>query len=123
MTKINFDELIGRKNIVGKSFKNLSGNGTTKLLSCDNNKIRYKRGKTTFSLSIEELWAVYQKYFKEKVSSSDLRKYKPHIFSSNHKGHSCHCTTLFLIFKELNIVNNIFGKGVKGNPFYIKISQ
>jgi hypothetical protein len=45
------------------------------------------------------------------------------IFDSNARpaGHSCNCTFLFLVLKEIGLCGEIKGAGKAGNPFYVDI--
>ena len=62
--------------------------------------------------------------FKEKrCSTSDLKKYKSQVFDSNSNGHNCNCTFLFMVLKEMKLLKNIDGKGVKGSEFFVNIEK
>lgn len=121
MVEIDFSELIVKEIAPNKTFANLRGDGITEILSCANDKIKYKKKESILYLPIKEIWAIYEEFKGKKIPSSDLKEYKPKTFDSKKGGHDCHCTTLLLIFKELNICENIFGEGAKGNPFSIEI--
>ena len=57
----------------------------------------------------------------EGLAPSDLVIFKPTVFDSKQSGHSCNCTFLFQILKEMGIVDEIEGEGKRGNPFYVII--
>jgi hypothetical protein len=61
---------------------------------------------------------LYEGYWEDTCSSNDLKIYDPHIVISKSDGHSCNCTFVFLVLKELGLVE-IKGNGVRGNPFYV----
>jgi hypothetical protein len=113
-----------RKKICTGKIYNNPGGGTSEIVSiADSNEITYKRKNSLISINIYEIYGVYKLFYGKKCSSSDLKKYKPHIFDSNARpaGHSCNCTFLFMVLEELNLVNKIYGEGVKGNPFFVNI--
>jgi len=107
--------------VSGLSFSNPSGNGNTIIINNNGSTITYQRGNSNFSIDIQELWDVYNHFLGHPVSCIDLRNYKPHIYDSNQGGHSCHCTTLFLIFQNIRIITSINGRGVRNNPFWIQL--
>jgi len=105
----------------GLSFSNPSGTGNTIIINNNGSTITYQRGSSNFSIDIQELWDVYTHFSGQSISCIDLKNYKPHIYDSNQGGHSCHCTTLFLIFQYIGIITSINGSGVRNNPFWIQL--
>jgi hypothetical protein len=119
-----YDQFLGelyKKINVGKILDN-PGGGTSKIVFMDNNKIVYRRGKSKISIKINDIFEVYEKN-KGNICSNKLKEDKPYIFDSKTNGHSCNCTFIFMIFKEMGVVNKIEGAGVRGNPFYVIIKK
>jgi hypothetical protein len=117
-----FLETIVKVIYTGKIFNN-PGGGTSEIISVDKNNITYKRNNSNITISINEIYSVYNSFYGKKCSSNDLKEYTPHIFDSHARpaGHSCNCTFVFLLFKEMGIVEKIEGEGKKGNQFYVNI--
>ena len=104
----------------GKVLKN-PGKGISIIKSISTDGIYYIRGNSTFHISINEIYEAYKRFQGKNVSSTQLKELKPYVYDSSINGHSCNCTFLFLILKEMGIVDTINGKGVKGDPFYVEI--
>lgn len=121
MNQKQFMDLITKNIVVNRSFNNPSGKGITQIKVNDGKTITYQRGHSRISITILELWNVYQKFLNNTISTRDLKKYKPYIYNSNNKGHSCNSTALFLIFQNIGIISKINGRGVKGDPFWIEL--
>ncbi|QXM05185.1 hypothetical protein [Crassaminicella indica] len=104
-----------------KEFEN-PGGGISTIKSITEKSIVYMRGNSRFYLNFSDIEQAYS-YFKGKIcTTNDLKEYKPQIFDSKHKGHSCNCTFFFLLLKHLDLIEgDIQGSGRRGNPFYIKI--
>lgn len=97
--------------------------GTSEVSAYTEHKINYIRGSSTIHVSYSDLFYAYQHFNGGKVSASELKEYNPSVFDSNARpaGHSCNCTSLFLILKELGVVDEIHGNGVRGDPYYVDI--
>ena len=121
MNQEQFKKLIQKNIVIGKIFNNPSGRGTSTIIGNNGETIIYQRGKSKLYIKIEQLWDVYQKFLGNKLESTDLREFRPKIYDSKKNGHSCHCTTLFLILQDIGIVDTINGKGVSNNPFWIQL--
>jgi hypothetical protein len=120
-THDQFLEGLCKKIYVGKILFN-PGGGTSEIVFIDNNKIVYERGKSKISIKINDIFGVYEKN-NGNVFSNKLKEEKPNIFDSRANGHSCNCTFVFMVFKEMGVVNKIEGAGVRGNPFYVNIKK
>jgi type IV secretory pathway TraG/TraD family ATPase VirD4 len=70
------------------------------------------------------LFDAYALYRGRRVSTTELRAFRPVVFDSAARpaGHSCNCTIFFLLLERMGVVEGIQGKGVCGNPFYVDIS-
>lgn len=99
------------------------GGGISTVISVKNGKVRYKRGRSTYSVAVEALFAAYSSFKGRRVSSSDLKRFAPAIFDSAARpaGHSCNCTFLFLTLKEMQLISGIKGEGLAGRPFFAEI--
>jgi len=122
---MNLDQFkrdIGTRLHIGLNLDNL-GKGTSKISSLSNSGISYIRGKSTIYISFQDLFDALKHYMGKRVTSTDLKLYRPSVFDSKARkpGHSCNCTFLFMLFKRLGISSKIGGRGVKGDPFFVKI--
>lgn len=97
------------------------GKGVSTIKSITQNTVTYIRGNSAISIKINELFNVYSLFRGKRCTTNDLRNYKPNVFDSKANGHSCNCTILFMVFKEMLIIKDIEGKGCAGYPFYINI--
>jgi hypothetical protein len=99
------------------------GGGTSLIVVSNNIKISYQRRKSTMSVKLVDLFEAYKKFQGVRLSSSDLKIFKPAIFNSAARpaGHSCNCTILFRVLEGLQLCEPITGAGVRGNPFSVKI--
>jgi len=72
------------------------------------------------TLPIQEFTNVCNTFSGKKCSTVDLKEYNTAVFDSKKNGHSCNCTFVFCMAVQLGLTQGgIFGKGVRGNPFYI----
>ncbi|MEA1968768.1 MAG: hypothetical protein U9N77_11200 [Thermodesulfobacteriota bacterium] len=99
------------------------GGGTSTIKSITSNNICYERGNSSITAALLDLFNAYSNYKRKQVSCSDLKKYSPSVFDSKAitPGHDCNCTFLFLVLKEIGIIQSIIGAGVRGNPYCINI--
>ena len=97
------------------------GGGTSIILSYSLDGVSYKRGNSTIYVSIRDLFDGYTRVKTGHLSSNDLKIANPSVFDSQARpaGHSCNCTFLFMALQEMGIVTQIYGRGVRGNPFYV----
>ena len=109
---------------VGTVFEN-PGGGTSEIVSYSDNSISYVRGSSAIYVSFRDLFDAYENYRGKRVTSSDLKSYAPAVFDATAKksGHSCNCTLFFLILKRLNLADEIKGRGVKGDPYFVEIDE
>lgn len=99
------------------------GGGTSTIVDCSSNSVRYRRGRSEIAVSMESLHKAYLAYQGRRVTSADLREYAPSVFDSHARpaGHSCNVTFLFLALHRAGLASEIGGKGVRGNPFFVMI--
>jgi len=116
MDKTTFVQIMRRAAPKNLTFQN-PGDGTSKIISHSNTAIYYQRGKSPISIGYEALFDVWNIFQGKLVNSTELRDHNPSVFDSNKNGHSCNCTFLFLIFEAAGLVDEIEGKGVRGNPY------
>ena len=117
-----FKEQIRNSIPVGTKLKNPS-RGISTISSYSSSKISYVRGSSTIDVTFRDLFDAYHYFRGKKVMSSALKKYAPSVFDSASRpaGHSCNCTFLFLVLQQLGVAENIGGKGVKGDPYFVEI--
>ena len=101
---------------------NNPGGSTSIILSIGEDRIVYQRGRSRFYISIDTLYSTYSRFMGSNVTTAELKLFWPEIFDPRHNGHSCHWTFLFMVLKELGIVQAIRGRGVAGDPFNVMIS-
>ena len=97
------------------------GEGTTTIVKYDEDRLCYKRGQSSFYIDLKEFEAAYKKFKGSILKTNDLKEYKPEIFDSRQKGHSCNCTLFFMYLKEMGIISEVQGKGYAGDPFFVQI--
>ncbi|WP_338845993.1 hypothetical protein V8J88_19880 [Massilia sp. W12] len=97
------------------------GAGTSTILYCNDQRICYKRGKSPMAVKYSDLYEGYIQYAGKEMSTNDLKAMRPAVFDSKHNGHSCHCTFLMMVLHRMGLASAIQGKGVKGNPFLVKL--
>lgn len=122
MNRIQFISSVTANCPVGAVFKN-PGGGTSTIKSVTQNNICYERGNSSITVSLLDLFNTYFHYKGKQVSCSDLKQYCPSVFDSKAKppGHDCNCTFLFLVLKNIGVIQTINGAGVRGNPYSITI--
>lgn len=121
MDEMQLRELIFNSISVDTSFIN-PGGGSSIVMSINQERIVYKRGNSKISYKILDVLESYEYYKGEICSASDLKEFKPSVYDSTLGGHSCNCTFLFLLLDEIGLVENgIRGRGVRGDPFYVRI--
>jgi len=100
------------------------GRGTSTIISItDTGNIYYRRGGSPLKIAISELSKAYKFFSGKKCTTIDLKEYSPSIFDSKARpaGHSCNCTFLFLMLREMGLASDIKGRWVVGDPFYVDI--
>lgn len=121
---MSFEEFVRKSKevlVIGREFNN-PGGGTSTIISVGD-IVRYRRGKSAISISIDELYRTYTSFKGKQCTTKDLREHAPAIFDSAARpaGHSCNCTFLFMLLHEISLASEIKGKGVIGSPFYVDI--
>lgn len=109
---------------VGTVFDN-PGGGTSEVISLSDSKISYRRGNATIYVSLQDLFNAYAAFCGRRVSSPELKQSAPSVFDSQARpaGHDCNATFLFLVLRQIGIVCDIKGSGVRGDPYYVDIPQ
>lgn len=99
------------------------GKGTSVISSLSDTEISYIRGISIIYVSFQDLFDVLKHFSGNRVTSTDLKSYKPSVFDSKARrpGHSCNCTFLFMVLKRLGISSKIGGRGIKGDPYFVEI--
>lgn len=95
--------------------------GTTRILKYSGDTLVYERGSSRFYAPLPTLHRALMSNMEGKLSTSDLRQFAPATFDSREGGHSCHCTMLLLIVVELGFAQEIEGRGVAGDPFFVSV--
>jgi hypothetical protein len=114
-----FSDLVKTQIIEEAVFTN-PGGGTSTISKVKPDRIVYKRGNSRMTMHLSDLHNVYTEFGSiDKLTSTDLKLYKPEVFDSKGNGHSCNCTFTFMVLNKLGLSTEIFGKGVRGNPFFV----
>ena len=80
------------------------------------------RGKSKIKINVDDIADAVDLFKGKNCTSMDLREWRPSIFDSKHNGHSCNCTFLFMLWKNADLIEgNIYGQGVKGKPFFVRL--
>lgn len=99
------------------------GGGTSTIITYTEKKVTYQRRNSKIGISFDDLYDAFVAFRGRVLDSTMLKSFKPRVFDSNQNGHSCNCTFLFMVLKELGIVNRINGAGKRGSPFKVHISE
>lgn len=120
------EEFVGRARAAvpaGIVFPNL-GAGTTRIVRHDARHVVYQRGGSTIDISWDWLYEAYAHFSGRRMSSSQLREFRPEVFDSSVRpaGHSCNCTFLLQLLVRMGVVQRgVEGRGVRGDPFAVTI--
>ena len=99
------------------------GGGTTTIISYTDTQIVYLRGRSRMYVSMADLYGALRQFRGTLVTSSDLKEYAPHVFASTRGSHSCNCTVFFMALRAIGLATKIEGRGRRGSPFQVTISQ
>ena len=101
----------------GTILHNLRG-GTTTIKDYSAGKVSYVRGRSTIRIAINDLFSAYSRFRGARVRSRDLKLYAPMVFDSSARpaGHSCNCTFLFMVLRQLGMASAIEGRGTRAVP-------
>jgi len=105
---------------VGTTLDN-PGRGTSTVKALSDHGISYLRGRSVIYFSFQDIFDTFEHFNGGKVTSNDLKSYRPIVFDSEANGHSCNCTFLFMLLKEMGVASEIGGHGVKGSPYFVGI--
>ena len=122
MTPIKIRELIEGSFPKGYVFQN-PGGGTTTIIEYNDEKLSYMRGKSRMYLPYQSIISVLERFKGQEVTTKDLKEFLPEIFDSQARpaGHSCNCTTLFMLLEGIGLSGSIEGNGKKGSPFLVTL--
>jgi len=95
--------------------------GTSTVTALSNRGISYVRGRSVISFSFQDIFGALEYFKGGRVTSNDLKSYRPAVFGSKAKGHSCNFSFLFILFKKMGIASEIGGQGGKGSPYFVDI--
>lgn len=125
---MQYHEFVSRLSEVlqpGRQFLN-PGGGVSVIKSLvhgqDHENLYYIRSRSTMQVSLRDLYDAFLAFRGKACETTDLRRFRPHVFDSKAKGHSCNCTLLFLALTEAGLAGAIQGAGVRGNAFRTTIS-
>jgi hypothetical protein len=95
------------------------------IVRTDYQHIWYRRGRSTIKISIRDMWEATEHFAGERVTTNEIRTYRPHVFDSHARpaGHSCNLTFLFAVLLLLKIATDLQGKGRRGSPYSIHIGH
>jgi len=121
LTKEQFIEQLINAVPEGTVFDNPSG-GTSTMIKIGEDKLSYLRGKSRIYLPYSAMFDAVRMFLGKTMTSSDLKQHQPEIFDSLHHGHSCNCTTLFMILEQMGLIDGgIQGEGRRGSPYFVVI--
>ena len=105
---------------VGTIFDN-PGKGTSAVTALSDHGISYVRGRSVIHFSFQDIFDAFEYFNWGRVTSNDLKSYRPTVFDSKANDHSCNCTFLFMLLRKIGIVSEISGQGVEGKPYFVDI--
>lgn len=68
------------------------GRGTSTVKSYTETQMVYKRGNSIIYFEVRAFHDAYIEFSGKKVTTNDLKGYKPKVFDVKSNGHSCNCT-------------------------------
>ena len=108
---------------VGTVLRN-PGGGVTEIMNYTaNGRLVYRRGRSRMYVSLRDLYAAWQQFQGQRVSSVDLRAFAPEVFNSKAGGHSCNCTVLFMALRAVGLIDRIEGAGKRGDPYRVRLGS
>ena len=119
MNLSSFEKRLQKSSPENSMFENF-GNGQTTIRRYGKGRMRYRRGISLFNVSIEDLFITYTHFKGQRVSTNDLRQFKPDVFDSSAGGRNCHCTVLFRLLLNAGLASEVQGSGVAGSPFSVE---
>lgn len=123
MVKEQFSSMLRSVLTEGNKLYNPKGIIST-IYKIDFDKVTYQRKNSKISLKFNDIIDALNSRTSNVITTSDLKKFNPGVFDSNHKGHNCNCTMLLYLIEKMGLtVNGICGKGVKGSPYYVNIAS
>ncbi len=121
MTKEQFIEQLIDAIPEGTVFDN-PGGGTSTIIKVGDDKLSYLRGKSRIYLPYSAMFEAVSMYWGKTMTSSDLKQHQPEVFDSLHNGHSCNCTSLFMILEQMGLIDGgIQGEGRSGSPYFVVV--
>jgi hypothetical protein len=102
---------------------NNPGGGTTTIVDFNDEKIKYKRRNSDFRVKYADLFDAFDHFRGKRVSTNDLKAFRPKVFSSKNSGHDCNCTFLFQFLQTAGKVDGIHGDGKRNRPFWVVIQR
>ena len=122
---MNINEFKGRiKSVIQRgSVLDNPGKGTSTIKVVSDRGVSYVRGKSVIYISFQDIFDAFHSFVGRKVTSSDLKSYRPAVFDSKANGHSCNCTFLFVLLKGMGFTSEIGGQGIKGSPYFVVLPQ
>lgn len=108
---------------IGSVLKN-PGGGTSEVLSYGSDHVAYKRGNSRIRASLRDFHASFMRFAGSRVTSSDLKVFRPSVYDSSVRpaGHSCNCTFFFLGLQQMGLSSAIEGEGVRGSPYTVDLT-
>ena len=93
------------------------------VLRVDSDKVRYRRGKSSFAVSKKDLFDAATNFSGRRMSSADLRLFRPSVFDPRARpaGHSCHVSVLFTLLLLSGMAHGLEGRGVVGAPYSVAV--
>lgn len=91
--------------------------------SAGRDNLYYIRGRSTMQVSLRDFYDAFTAFRSGTCETTALRQFRPHVFDSAAKGHSCNCTFFFLVLQKAGLAGEISGTGVRGNAFRANISE
>lgn len=81
--------------------------------------LSYRRMNTKINVDLVDFWQTYDHFRGTVVTSPDLGKYKPSVFSES--AHECNKTFFMMTMKKMGLTTQIDGSGKSGDPFKIQL--
>ncbi len=98
--------------------------GVSIIVAITPDKIVYRRGKSEINYPFSAMRQTYQAFKGKTVSTGDLRKFLPEIYTSQKSGHSCNAPFFLMVMTACGLTNGpIQGRGHAFYPYYIELKN
>ncbi|MCV6590568.1 MAG: hypothetical protein OIF57_16310 [Marinobacterium sp.] len=115
MDKDTFTELLCNTDLEGLVFNNIH-KGSVSIISNNQGRIHYHRGKDTISFKYSHLYKAWDAFRGESITCEVLKAWKPSLFDSRahpKAGYDSNCGVFLFLLEHLGLAREVNRKGRK----------